>query len=63
MTDAQLYLAIGVPLLFNGLLIGIMWQHISTDIKELRGDMKIIIGKIYELDNRISKIEDKLKIT
>jgi hypothetical protein len=68
MTDAQLQslIAIGTPILvnivFNGVLIGIMWQHLSSDILEIRSDLKIITGKIYDLDNRVSRIEDKLKI-
>jgi hypothetical protein len=65
-TDAQLYLAIGVPvvinLLFNGMVIGIMWQHLAGDIRELRGDLKTVVAKLFDLDNRLARVEDKLEI-
>ena len=66
MTDSQLYLAVGVPvvinMLFNGLLIGIMWQHLGIDIREIRADLRVVTGKIYDLETRVSRIEDKLGI-
>jgi hypothetical protein len=50
--DTQLYLAIGVAIvlnmLFNGLLIGIMWQHLSGDIREMRGDLRTLTGKVWK---------------
>ncbi len=66
MSNEQLYLAIGVPvvlnMLFNGILIGIMWQHLSQDIREIRADLRVVTGKIYDLETRVSRIEDKLGI-
>jgi hypothetical protein len=52
MTNTQLYLAIGLPML---LLIASMvnnWITISgirEDIREIRSDIKLLTGKIYEL--------------
>ena len=66
MTDTQLYLAIGVPVIinmvFNGLLIGFMWQHLAGDIREIRADLRVLTGKVYDLEGRVSRIEDKLGI-
>lgn len=35
MTNAQLYPAVGVPIIFNGLLIGFMWASINRRIDTL----------------------------
>jgi hypothetical protein len=62
MTNAQLYLAIGLPivvsLLFNGTLF--LWLH--GDVRDLRGDLKTLTGKVYEFDNRLTRIEERLGI-
>ena len=62
MTNEQLFLAIGIPIVFNGFLIGIMWTQLSNDIREVRADLKVIVGKIYNLESRLSRVEDKLGI-
>ena len=49
-------------MLFNGILIGLLWQHLGQDIREIRADLRIITGKIYDLETRVSRIEDKLGI-
>lgn len=62
MTNTQLYLAIGLPiivsLLFNGTLF--LWLH--SDLKELRSDTKLMTGKLAEIDNRLTRVEDRLGI-
>lgn len=62
MTNAQLYLAIGLPiivsLLFNGTLF--LWLH--GDVKSLQDDLKTLTGKIYEFDSRLTRIEERLGI-
>ena len=62
MTNEQLFLEIGIPIVFNGFLIGIMWTQLSNDIREVRADLKVIVGKIYNLESRLSRVEDKLGI-
>jgi hypothetical protein len=56
MTDLQLYLAIGLPILFNGGLAVMMSNHFNAqlasvreDIREMRGDIKLLTGKVYEM--------------
>jgi hypothetical protein len=62
MTNAQLYLAIGTPivvsLLFNGILF--LWLH--SDIQELRSDIKVVMSKLADLDTRLTRVEDRLNI-
>lgn len=62
MTNAQLYLAIGLPiivsLIFNGTLF--LWLH--GDVRDLRSDIKILTGKIYDADTRLTRIEERLGI-
>ena len=56
MTNEQLYLAIGVPILFNALLFGMIVTFVNgqisevrADIREIRSDMKLLTGKVYEM--------------
>ena len=52
MTNAQLYLAIGLPILaiLTSLAVNLfMITGIREDIRELRADMKLLTGKVYEL--------------
>ena len=52
MTNAQLYLAIGLPILaiLTSLAVNLfMITGIREDICELRADMKLLTGKVYEL--------------
>jgi hypothetical protein len=59
MTDTQLYLAIGVPILFNGAMFLIMNQRLS-DLKDLwRAELR----RVEEvLDARLKHVEEKLGI-
>ncbi len=60
MTNAQLYLAIGVPLIVNMAFFAIMQMQMN-DIKqeirslraEFREDIRILTSKIIELDERL----------
>jgi hypothetical protein len=52
MTDVQLYLAIGLPMLtvIASLVISLVQiSGIRDDVREIRGDIKILTGKVYEL--------------
>ena len=52
MSNAQLYLAIGLPVLavVTSLIISLVQiSAIREDIRELRADMKLLTGKVYEL--------------
>jgi hypothetical protein len=73
MTLSQLYLAIGVPMLFNGALILLAYQALNQRISDLRADViakvdslaakvDILTGKVVEIDNRLTRVETKLHI-
>jgi hypothetical protein len=59
MTNQQLYLAVGLPVLaiITSLIVSLLQisgiraelGDIRADIRELRGDMKLLTGKVYEL--------------
>jgi ABC-type polysaccharide/polyol phosphate export permease len=36
MTNTQLYLAIGIPMLFNAVLIGVLLSHMNTRFDDLK---------------------------
>jgi hypothetical protein len=52
MTNTQLYLAIGLPMLavVTSLVISLVQiSGIREGIRELRSDMKLLTGKVYEM--------------
>jgi hypothetical protein len=60
MTNTQLYLAIGIPMLFNAVLIGVLLSHMNTrfdDLKDLwRGELRrvedVIGARLKHLEER-----------
>jgi hypothetical protein len=64
MTDLQLYFAIGLPTLavITSLIISLFpISGIREDIREIRGNMTLITGKLAELDTHVSVLQDRLK--
>lgn len=66
MTDTQLYLAIGVPVIMNLLgftLVSIMLTWINSRITRVEDKIDALTGKVVDVDNRVIRVEDKLGIT
>jgi hypothetical protein len=62
-TNLQLYLVIGFPTLavIASLTVSLFQiSGIREDIREIRNDLKIIVGKLADLDTRVSVIEERL---
>jgi len=59
MSNQQLYFAIGLPcltiivsLILNQIAVSGIWKSIETiqgDVREIRSDIKLLTGKVYEL--------------
>jgi hypothetical protein len=65
MTNAQLYLTIGIPgllALVNLAVILTLFTSLSNQISEIRSDMKLLTGGMNELDKRLTRVEVKLGI-
>jgi hypothetical protein len=66
MTNVQLYLAIGIPVLFNGLLFVFAFTMLLTKVNHLENkfdsNFNLLVGKLMEVDSRLSKVEAKLGI-
>jgi hypothetical protein len=66
MTNGQLDLAIGVPILFNGLLFVFAFTMLLTKVNHLENkfdaNFNLLVGKLMEVDSRLSKVEAKLGI-
>ena len=68
MTDQQLYLAIGIPsfavlmgMLMNGALFLALNSRMQALEARVNEGFQLILGKIAELDNRLSVLEERLK--
>jgi hypothetical protein len=63
MTNEQLYLAVGLPILavVSSLVISLLQiSGIREDIREVRGDIKVVTGKVIEMDSRLTRLEERL---
>jgi len=63
MNNLQLYIAIGLPTIavLASLVVSLFQiSAVREDIREIRMDVKLITGKVADMDNRLSRIEDKL---
>lgn len=74
MSDQQLYLAIGIPILFNGVALTILSttmnarisdmaiglrREIDTFRREMDLQFKVVLDKLGELDTRITRLEER----
>jgi hypothetical protein len=69
MTDTQLYLAIGLPTLAlvlgmigNGLLFNALsarMNSLESRMSSLEAKMDLLIGKVADMDTRLSILEDR----
>ena len=65
LTNIQLFIAVGLPVLavLSSMTVSLFQlSGVREDIREIRSDIKIIIGKIADIDTRLSLIEDRWKI-
>jgi hypothetical protein len=72
MNDLQPYFAIGLPIVANSAMMILGFTLLSNRITDLRTDvntrfsslesrMDVLIGKVAELDNRVSVIDDRMQ--
>jgi hypothetical protein len=60
----QLYIAIALPTIavLASLTVSLIQiGGIREDIREIRGDIKLLTGKVAEIDTRLSLIEERMK--
>lgn len=65
MTNVQFYLAVGLPIIVSVLgftMIGIMLLWLKGDIRETNTNLGILTTKVADIDNRVIRIEERLKI-
>ena len=67
-TNIQLYLAIGVPFatILTSLVISLLQiSGIREDMRGMRADfredLRALTGKVVEIDNRLTRIEERLE--
>jgi hypothetical protein len=62
--NLQLYIAIGLPTIavLASLTVSLFQiSGIREDIREIRNDIKLLTGKVAEIDTRLSLIEERIK--
>ncbi len=75
MTDTQLYFSIGVPTfaILIGILVNMMqlstvtstmnarFASLETRISNLESRFDLLLGKVIEIDNRLTRVEERLE--
>ena len=57
MTNLQLFIAIIVPMLFNGALIALVNSNVNARFNSLEQRFELLTGKVAELTDRVSRLE------
>ena len=61
MTNAQLFLAIGVPMAFNGALLAALWRHVDVRFTSVDNQLKFLLDHMVNHAERIATLEAKIK--
>ena len=72
MTNEQLYLAVGLPIVFNVVFNGVLFLALNsrmTSLETRMGNLEqstnskfdLVVGAIHELDNRLSRLEERFE--
>ena len=61
MTNLQLFIAIIVPMLFNGALIALLNNNFNARFASLESRFEILTGKVAELTDRVTRVEERLE--
>jgi hypothetical protein len=66
MTNLQLFIAIIVPMLFNGALIALLnnnmnqrFNDFSQRLQSFETRLELLIGKVAELTDRVTRLEER----
>jgi hypothetical protein len=62
MTNLQLFLAMRIPVIFSGLLFVMLLTKVNHLETKFDANFNLLVGKLMELDSRMSKVEAKLGI-
>jgi hypothetical protein len=59
MTNTQLYLSMGIPMLFNAVMFMLFWSHLNTRFDDAKETWRAELRRVEEvLDARLKAIED-----
>jgi hypothetical protein len=60
MTNVQLYLAIGIPVLVNTAMVGLLMLHINARLDDLKDLWRAELHRVEEvLDARLKHLEER----
>jgi hypothetical protein len=61
MTNLQLFIAIVVPMLFNGALIALVNNNVNVRFASIEARLEMLTGKVAELTDRVTRVEATLE--
>jgi len=60
-TDLQLFIAIIVPMLFNGTLIALLNNNVNQRFQSLEARFEIQTGKVTEFTDHVTRLEERME--
>ncbi|MGO4879743.1 MAG: hypothetical protein ACLP59_02840 [Bryobacteraceae bacterium] len=60
MTNLQLFIAIVVPMLFNGALLALINNNVNVRFASIEARFELLTGKVAELSDRMARVEERL---
>jgi len=60
-TDLQLFIAIIVPMLFNGTLIALLNNNVNQRFQGLEARFEILTGKVTEFTDHVTRLEERME--
>ena len=60
MTNAQLYLAIGVPIIVNCIFNGMLFLVVFQRLNRVEDKLDLLTGKVADMDTEMGRIKERL---
>jgi hypothetical protein len=61
MTNLPLFIAIIVPMLFNGALIALVNNNVNMRFASIEARLEILTGKVAGLTGRVTRVAERLE--
>jgi hypothetical protein len=58
-TNLQLFIAIIVPMLFNGAMIALLNNNVNARFGSIEARLEILTGKVAEFADRVTRLEER----
>jgi hypothetical protein len=61
MNNLQLFIAIGIPILFNGGMIALLNNNMNVRFASMEARFELLTGKVGDLTDRVTRLEERIE--